>query len=80
MVSERTDAQWEAIRPWLPPRRGRPRADERRTLHGIGYVLRSGCCWGDRPRRSDAGRRRWPQAGVWARIGRGRGMEVGGRD
>jgi len=53
MVSELTDAQWEALRPLLPPhnRRGRPRADDRRTLKGILSVWRTGCRWQDMPRR-----------------------------
>lgn len=46
-----TDAQWEAIRPLLPPpaRTGRPRAHDRRTIEGILYVLRNGCRWHDMP-------------------------------
>jgi transposase len=48
-----TDAQWEAIRPLLPPpaRTGRPRAHDRRTLEGMLYVLRNGCRWHDMPAR-----------------------------
>ena len=30
--------------------RGRPRADDRKTLNGILYVLRTGCRWQDVPR------------------------------
>jgi len=53
MVSELTDAQWEALQPLLPPhnRRGHPRADDQRTLNAILFVLRTGCRWQDMPRR-----------------------------
>jgi len=42
-----SDAQWEKIRPLLPkrpPRRcgGRPRADDRKVLEGLLWMLRSG--------------------------------------
>lgn len=71
-----TDAQWEAVRPLLPPpaRTGRPRAHDRRTLEGILYVLRNGCRWHDLPPRYGdpvtCWRRfvRWEAAGVWERV------------
>jgi transposase/quinol monooxygenase YgiN len=46
-----SEAQWARIRPLLPAnkRTGRPRADDRRTLDGILYVLRTGCRWHDLP-------------------------------
>jgi transposase len=46
-----TDAQWAILQPLLPPRNrtGRPRADDRRTLNAILYVLRTGCAWRGRP-------------------------------
>ncbi len=46
-----TDEQWERIRPLLPPpaRTGRPRADDRKVLNGILYVLRTGCAWKEMP-------------------------------
>jgi len=42
-----TEEQWRRIQPLLPPqgRRGRPRADDRKALHGILYVLRTGGRW-----------------------------------
>src|SRR5215204_3705592 len=71
-----TDRQWARIRPLLPPppRIGRPRADDRRTLEAILYVLRIGCAWADLP--SDLGDdatahrrlRRWQAEGVWERV------------
>src|SRR3954451_5077342 len=73
-----TDAQWAILQPLLPPRSrvGRPRADDRRTLNAILYVLRTGCAWRDLPDKygddSTAHRRlqRWQQEGVWQRIHR----------
>ncbi len=71
-----SDSQWACICPLLPvPRReGRPRADDRRTVEGILYVLRTGCRWKDLP--SEYGSavtcwRRfvaWEADGTWARI------------
>jgi transposase len=78
MNSELTDAQWALIQPHLPPakKRGRPRAQDRRTINGILYVLRTGCRWQDLPseygspvtcwRRLD----QWQMDGTWERIWR----------
>lgn len=73
-----SDAQWEHIRPLLPApkREGRPRADDRRTLEGVLYVLRTGCRWQDLP--PDYGssvtcwRRysQWLADGTWERVWR----------
>src|SRR2546427_6858162 len=76
-----TDAQWEQIRPLLPkvpkrPRGGRPRADDRRVLEGILWMLRSGARWQDLPEEfpSPATCRRrlrdWKEQGVWLDIWR----------
>jgi transposase len=73
-----TDTQWILIRPLLPPRarRGRPRADDRRTLNGILWVLRTGARWADLPRRygacstCHARLRHWQCEGVWERVWR----------
>src|SRR5918998_3193447 len=61
MDEELGDEQWELIAPLLPlhQRRGRPRADDRRTLDGILWVLRSAC-----HRRLQE----WQDQGVWERI------------
>ena len=50
--TELTNAQWDLIAPLLPSpkRRGRPRADDRRTINGILWVLRTGARWADLPR------------------------------
>jgi len=45
--SDRTDTQWEFIKPLLPPdaATGRPRNDDREVINGILYVLTTGCGW-----------------------------------
>lgn len=71
-----SDEQWERVRPLLPPpaREGRPRADDRRTLDGILYVLRTGSRWQDLPRAYGSHvtcwRRfaEWQASGVWERV------------
>src|SRR5215469_17832224 len=73
-----TDTQWAFVQPLLPPPAptGRPRAEDRRTLEGILYVLTTGCRWKDLPREYGAPTtvwrrlKRWGEAGVWARIWR----------
>ena len=73
---EVTDEQWERIKPLLPKQGkvGRPRADDRKVLNGILYVLRTGCRWKDMPREYGAyvtaWRRlnRWQKEGVWTQI------------
>lgn len=67
---------WKLIQPLLPRqrRRGRRRADDRRTINGILFVLRTGCRWKDMPREygasSTCGRRLvvWQREGVWTRV------------
>ena len=77
--TELTDGQWQNVRPLLPPprkSRGRPRADDRKTLNGILYVLRTGCRWEDVPREYGSPPtcwrrlRRWEQDGTWEKIWR----------
>lgn len=73
-----TDDQWAVIQPLLPPRarRGRPRADDRRTINGILWVLRTGARWADLPRRYGAAStchlrlQRWQGQGTWERLWR----------
>lgn len=48
-----TDAQWQLIKPMIPPAKpgGRRRSvDMRQILNGIAYVLRTGCQWRFLPR------------------------------
>jgi transposase len=74
---EVTDEQWERLQPLLPPQKpktGRPAEDQRRIIHGIRGVLRTGAPWRDLPDRygpwSTVASRfyRWTQAGLWDRI------------
>lgn len=73
-----TDRQWAFIQPLLPPPAwtGRPRADDRRTVEGILYMLITGCRWQDLPREYGAPTtvlrrlKRWGEVGVWERIWR----------
>lgn len=70
-----SDREWEIIQPLLPPtRQGGERADDRRVLNGIFYVLRAGIPWNDVPSRYGPPTtiynrfRRWAQQGIWQRI------------
>jgi hypothetical protein len=72
-----TEAQWEQIRPLLPPQKpvtGRPAVDHRLVVEGILVVMRTGCSWRALPERFGAWQtvvsryRRWHQDGLWARI------------
>jgi len=73
---ELSDGEWDAIKPFLPPkaRVGRPRADDRLTIDGILYVLITGCRWMDMPVRYGSyktawkGLKRWQAEGVWDRV------------
>lgn len=51
--SDISDAQWNIIRPLMPPAKagGRPRtADMRAVVNGILYIVRGGCAWRMLPR------------------------------
>lgn len=71
-----SDDEWEVIKPLLPPkaRTGRPRADDRRIINGILYVLTTGCRWMDMPVEYGSYKtawkklKRWEDEGVWGRI------------
>ena len=73
------EEQWGSLAPLLPPRRprGRPRAEDRKTLNGILYVLRTGCRWEDVPREygspTTCWRRlkAWEEDGTWEKVWRG---------
>ena len=72
------DEQWTILAPLLPPRkrRGRPRVDDRRTINGILWVLRTGARWADLPHRYGASStchlrlQRWQREGVWEHLWR----------
>jgi len=67
---------WKLIQPLLPrkKRRGRDRVDDRRTINGILFVLKTGCRWHDMPREYGSPSTcwlrliRWQREGVWPRI------------
>ena len=76
-----TDAQWEKIRPLLPKavqhrHGGRPRADDRKVLEGILWILRSGARWQDLPDQFPHPStcwwrlRDWEEQGIWLNIWR----------
>ena len=80
-TSELTDAQWDRLRPLLPPqkpRAGRPAKDHRSVIEGviegILWVLRSGSPWRSLPEHYGSWKTvssrfyRWQRAGVWDRI------------
>ena len=77
--TEPTDEPWEILAPLLPPRlpRGCPRADDRKTLNGILYVLRTGCRWEDVPREFGSSTiclrrlKAWEEDGTWDKVWRG---------
>ena len=72
------DDQWQKVGPLLSRQgvMGRPRADDRKTLDAILYVLITGCRWNDLPREygsfMTAWRRlkRWMQDGALLRVWR----------
>jgi transposase len=83
------DELWEFIEPLLPPhaKEGKPRADDRRTIDAILYVLKTGIPWNDLPEKYGddvtAWRRLrdWEKLGVWERVmdalvARGYSMDV----
>jgi len=52
MSEEITDSQWALLAPLLPVQKplGRRRADDRQTLNGILWMLRTGARWQDLPK------------------------------
>lgn len=70
-----TDIEWGLIRPLLPNKpRGVARADDRRVLNGIFWVLRTGSPWRDLPERYGPYTtiynrfNRWAKAGTWVQV------------
>jgi transposase len=71
-TTELTNEQWQRLQPLLPPPRkgrGRPRADDRRTLNGVLYVLRTGCRWEDVPRGYGSPATCWRRLRAWEKDG-----------
>lgn len=65
---ELTEEQWAVIQPLIPkqlPGPGRKRADDRRTLNGILFVLKTGCAWGDMPREYGSPTTCWRRFQAW---------------
>ena len=73
---ELSNEQWKYIKPFIPPQpiTGRKRADDRKVINGILFVLITGCRWGDMPRfygSSVTAWRRlkwWSEEGIWNQI------------
>jgi len=72
------DQQWELLEPLLPKQKfkkgGRPRANDRQTLNGILWVLKTGAQWYEMPREFGSyvtcwrRLKNWEEKGVWAKI------------
>ena len=65
-----TDDKWERIKPHIPAppdkgRGGRPRADDRETLEGILWVLKTGARWRDLPSRYPSPSTCWRRLREW---------------
>jgi len=78
-----SDEFWALVEPLLPkrpprPKGGRPPLDDRNTLTGVAFVLKTGIPWEDLPQEMGCGSgmtcwrrlRDWQAAGVWDRIHR----------
>jgi len=76
-----TDIQWATLEPLLPPlpakrTRGYPKADRRKTLNSLLYILITGCRWCDLPVGEQWGKRSsthrwhliWSQDGFYERL------------
>jgi transposase len=69
-----TDAQWERIRPHRPREKrtsngGRPRADPRRCIEGIIWVLWTGAPWSELPSRYGSPTTCWRRLRQWKESG-----------
>ena len=69
--AELSEEQWEFIKPHLPqqPIVGRKRADDRKTINGILYVLITGCRWQDMPRHYGSYQTAWRRLKWWSKEG-----------
>jgi hypothetical protein len=70
---ELSDDEWVVIKPLLPPRSrvGRPRADDRRIINGILYVLTTGCRWMNMPPEYGSYKTAWRRLKRWQDEGYG---------
>jgi transposase len=74
-----TDEPWVIIEPFIPKQKagpGRKRNDDRCTLNGVLFVLKTGCTWEDVPRVYGSPAtcwrrfRAWSADGTWERMWR----------
>ena len=69
-----SDEEWALLEPSMPKSRKSARADDRRIMNAIFYVLRTGMPWRDLPDRygpyTTAYNRfnRWSRRGIWKKI------------
>ena len=69
-----SDEEWAVLEPLMPEVRKSGRADDRKIMNAIFYVLRTGMPWRDLPERygpyTTAYNRfnRWSRRGIWKRI------------
>lgn len=73
-----SDRQWSVLEPLLPrqdySKGGRPRADDRKVLEGIIWILRTGAQWNELPTKFGSPMtcwrrlKNWQQQGVWDKI------------
>lgn len=73
LPSDLSDKEWALLAPLMPPRSstGRPRADDRKTMNGILYVLSTGCRWEDLPpERYGSGKTCWHRFTAFREEGR----------
>jgi transposase len=69
---ELTDEQWAVLAPLMPKQqagRGRKRNDDRQTLNGILFVLKTGCTWADVPRTYGSPATCWRRFSAWSQDG-----------
>jgi transposase len=77
-----SDDEWALLEPLMPKARRSGRADDRKILNAIFYVLRTGMPWRDLPERygpyTTAYNRfnRWSRRGIWKRDFRHFGIEI----
>ena len=68
-----TEQQWAVIHPHLPKQNfkkgGRPRANDRKTVNGILWVLRTGSQWYEMPKRYGSYVTCWRRLKYWQEIG-----------
>ena len=69
-----SDDEWALLEPLMPKSRKSGRADDRKIMNAIFYVLRTGMPWRDLPERYGPYTtvynrfNRWAKAGIWLRI------------